>query len=146
MQRKLRSSVFGLQWFQAVYFLPQALGRIVLPVMTDVVASGQNQQAGIVLKSAIAANALVAVPLALVISLLSGAIMSLYGVGSANAAIVLSLMATAAALSATCAPVGQVMVAKGKIWYGWAMNLGWGAAYVGVSYLLLDFWRTGCGG
>ena len=136
----------GLQWFQAVYFFPLAFGRIVLPVMTDVIAGGQNQHANIVLKSAILANAVVALPVALLIALLSHRIMYMYGVANANAWLVLSLMVAAATISAICAPVGQVMVAKGKIWYGWAMNLGWAVVYVGMTYFLLDFGAVGVAG
>ncbi|UUZ78603.1 hypothetical protein LP414_33150 [Polaromonas sp. P1(28)-13] len=136
----------GLQWFQAVYFFPLAFGRIVLPVMTDVIASGQNQHADIVLKSAILANAVVALPVAFLIGLLSHWIMHMYGVTNANAWMVLSLMVAAATISALCAPVGQVLVAKGKNWYGWAMNFGWAAVFVGVSYLLLGFGAVGVAG
>ena len=136
----------GLQWFQAVYFFPLALGRIVLPVMTDVIAGGQSQHANIVLKSAILANVVVALPVALLIGLLSHWIMHIYDVTHANAWLVLSLMVAAATISAICAPVGQVMAAQGKIWYGWAMNLGWAVVYVGVSYLLLDFGAAGVAG
>lgn len=133
----------GLQWFQAVYFFPLAFGRIVLPVMVDVVTGGQNQHAGIVLKSAILANGVVALPVALLIGLLSHWIMNMYGVTISNGWLVLSLMVAAATISAICAPVGQVMVAKGRIWYGWVMNLGWAVVYVGVSYLLLGFGAVG---
>lgn len=133
----------ALQWFQAVYFLPLAFGRIVLPVMTDVIAGGENQHGNLVLKSAILANAAVALPVALLIGLLSHWIMQMYGVTDANAWLVLSLMVAAATILAICTPVGQVMIAKGKIWYGWVMNLGWAVVYVGVSYLLLDFGAVG---
>jgi O-antigen/teichoic acid export membrane protein len=136
----------GLQWFQAVYFFPLAFGRIVLPVMTDVIAGGQNQHANIVLKSAILANALVALPMALLIGLLSHWIMHMYGITHANAWLVLSLMVAAATISATCAPVGQVMVAKGKIWYGSVMKLGWAVVCVGMTYLLLGFGAVGVAG
>ena len=137
----------GLQWFQAVYFLPLAFGRIVLPVMTDVIAGGEKQHANIVLKSAILANGAVGIPVALLTGLLSHRIMHIYGVTNANAWLVLSLMVAAATISAICAPVGQVLVAKGKIWHGLAMNFGWAVVYVGVSYLLLDFGAVGvaCG-
>lgn len=133
----------GLQWFQAVYFFPLAFGRIVLPVMTDVVAGGQDQHANIVLKSAILANAVVALPVAILIGLMSHWIMLMYGINNANAWMVLTLMVAAATISAICAPVGHVMVAKGKIWYGWVMNLGWAVVYVGVSYFLLGFGAMG---
>ncbi len=136
----------GLQWFQAVYFFPLSFGRIVLPVMTDVIAGGQNQHANIVLKSAILANAVVALPVALLIGLLSHWIMQMYGITNANPWLVLSLMVAAATISAICAPVGQVMVAKGEIWYGWVMNLGWAVVYVGVSYFLLGYGAVGVAG
>jgi len=136
----------ALQWNQAVYFLPLAFGRIVLPVMTEAIAGGHKQQANAVLKSAILANAVVALPVALLIGLLSNWIMQLYDVTHAHAWLVLTLMVAAATISAICVPVGQVMVAKGKNWYGWVMNLGWAIVYVGVSYFLLDSGAVGVAG
>lgn len=136
----------ALQWFQAVYFLPLAFGRIVLPVMTDVIANGQNRHADIVLKSAILANAVVALPVALAIGLLSHWIMHMYGVTHAGGWLVLSLMVAAATVSALCAPVGQVLVAKGRIWHGWVMNFGWAVVYIGMSYFLLGFGAAGVAG
>ena len=136
----------GLQWFQTVYFFPLAFGRIVLPVMTDVIAGEKNKHAAIVLKSAILANTVVALPVALLIGLLSNSIMHMYSVTNANAWLVLALMVAAATISAICAPVGQVMVAKGKIWCGWVMNLGWAVLYVAMSYFLLNFGAVGVAG
>ncbi len=136
----------GLQWFQVVYFFPLAFGRIVLPVMTDVIVGRQNQHGNLLLKAAILANAAVALPVALLIALLSHWIMQLYGVANAKAWLVLSLIVAAATISAICAPVGQVMVAKGKIWYGLVMNLGWAVVYVGVTYLFLGFGAVGLAG
>lgn len=133
----------GFQWFQAVYFFPLAFERIVLPVMTDVIAGGQTHHGNLVLKSAILANAAVALPVAVIIGLLSHMIMHMYGVTDVNAWLVLSLMVAAATIAAICAPVGQVIIAKGKIWYGWVMNLGWAVVYVGVTYLLLGYGAVG---
>lgn len=136
----------ALQWNQAVNFFPLAFGRIVLPVITEAIADGHKQHANIVLKSAVLANTVVVLPVALLIGLLSHWIMHMYGVTNDNAWLVLSLMVCAATISAICAPVGQVMVAKGKIWYGWAMNLGWAVVYVSMSYLLLSFGAVGVAG
>jgi len=136
----------GFQWFQAVYFLPLAFGRIVLPVMTDVVAERKNKNAKTVLKSAILANAAVAFPLAFLIGLLSQWIVHMYGVNNINAWLVLCLMVTAASIMSICAPAGQTMIAMGKIWYGWIMNLGWAIVYVGFSYLLLGYGAVGVAG
>ncbi len=133
----------GLQWFQAVSFLPVALARVVLPVLTDAVADEGNGQSGKVLNAAIGANAMVAFPIAIVISLLSGRIMQIYGVAQSDAGFALSLMVIASAVSAVCAVVGQVMVARGKIWQGWMMNVGWATFYVGLAYMLLNLGAVG---
>lgn len=133
----------GLQWFQVVYFLPLALGRIVLPVMTDIIVDNGKQQSDVVLKSAILANSIVSVPVAVIIGLFSSEIMRVYGITTPYAWAALTLMVGASAISAICAPVGQVMIAKGKIWLGWMMNVGWALIYVGLTYLLLDLGALG---
>jgi len=136
----------ALQWNQAVYFFPLAFGRIVLPVMTETITNGHGKHANTVLKAAILANAMVALPVSILIGLLSRWIMHIYGVANAYAWLVLTLMVAAAAISATCAPVGQIMVAKGKVWYGWLMNVGWAIVYVAMSYFLLGFGAAGVAG
>lgn len=133
----------GFQWFQAVSFLPIALARVVLPVLTDVTAGHGRQQSNAVLKSAIAANAIVAIPAALGVALLSGWIMRIYGVTQPNAGSALSLMVAASAVSAICTAVGQIMVAKGQIWQGWMMNVGWAVIYVGLTYMFISFGAIG---
>jgi O-antigen/teichoic acid export membrane protein len=120
-----------------------AFGRIVLPVMTDVIAGGHNEHTATVLKSTILANAVVAIPPALLVSIFSHWIMRMYAVNDPKAWLVLVLVSAAATISAICTPVGQVMVAKGKNWYGWAMNLGWAIVYICGSYLMLGIGAVG---
>lgn len=133
----------GLQWYQAVYFFPLAFGRIVLPVITDAIAGGQHKNANLILKTSIIANAIIALPVALVIIILSHWIMKMYGIYNTNAWLVLSLTVTAATISATCAPVGQILIAKGNLWIGWLMNLGWALIFISASYSLLSFGAVG---
>ena len=133
----------GLQWLQAVYFFPLAFGRIVLPVMVDVFAESEDSNSNVVLKSAVMANALVSIPVAVLICLFSHWIIQMYGVTRDGAWLVLTLMVAAGTISSTCAPVGQAMVAKGKIWHGWVMNLAWAITFIGGSFLLINFGALG---
>ena len=133
----------GLQWFNMVLFLPFALARVVLPVLTDIAVEDSKGQSDVLLKSAIAANAIISMPVAAIIAFFSHDIMRVYGVSTPYASATLSLMVIASAVSATCAPVGQVMIAKGKIWHGSMMNAGWALVYVFSAYLLLDLGALG---
>ncbi len=128
----------GLQWFQLVFFLPIALSRVMLPIMTDIIASGESPHSKTILKASILANAAASLPVALAVSVMSSTIMRVYDVHVAGAALSLTLMVSASTIAAICSPVGQVMVAKGQIWYGWFMNVGWAIVYLGLSRMLLD--------
>lgn len=133
----------GLQWFQAIYFFPLAFGRVVLPIVTDQIAGGSHGNARSILKYSIIANAIITIPIAILIIVMSKWIVQMYGIYDDNAWAVLSLLVFAAILSSICDPVGQVMHAKGKNWYGAAMNLGWAIVFIVGSYFCINFGAFG---
>jgi O-antigen/teichoic acid export membrane protein len=129
----------GLQWFQLILFLPFALSRVVMPILTDVIATGDTKSSSDVLRVSTIAHAVIAAPAAIVVSVLSDIIMRLYDVQVPNAALALTLIVIASAVSAACTPIGQILVARGQMWYGVTMNILWAAVYLSLSWTFLSW-------
>jgi O-antigen/teichoic acid export membrane protein len=130
------------QWRVALLFLPAAVGRIVVPIQSSLFALGNKRAARRLLGGAMLAAAALSFPLALVLILLSGRVMGLYGASFANGGVVLAIVVSTAALLAVQQPVGQVIVASGRMWTGAAMNLGWAAVLFVACWFLV---RAGLG-
>jgi O-antigen/teichoic acid export membrane protein len=133
----------GMQWFKAVLFLPVAAGRIILPVLTDALADGVAGHSQRILWASVGATALLVIPAALLISELAPWLLKLYGASFAPAATVLGVLVAAAALSALCAPFGQMLAARGEMWLGFGMNLLWATTYLAATALLLEHGAAG---
>lgn len=133
----------AMQWFNVILFLPNVAGRVVLPVLTERLAAGHNDQAAKVLKLAILANLAVAVPVSLTILSASPWIMTAYGSQFRDGWQSLALVAVIAILVVGSAPVGQVLAAGNRMWLGAAMNFGWAAIFLGMSLLLVRYGARG---
>lgn len=126
-----------MQWFNVIMFLPGTAGRIVLPILTDQVTNNNAAQSRKILKYAVGANALVAVPASLVVIALSRYILGLYGKGYQDHYTSLVLASIVASFVAVLSPIGAMLAAASRMWLGVLMNAGWALAYVGLSYLFI---------
>ncbi len=148
----------AIQWFNVILFLPNVAGRIVLPILTERLATGNNEQALKLLKLAVLSNLAVVIPVSLLISFLSPFIMSAYGSEFVGGWKPLSLLSLIAILVVGATPIGQLLAAKNRMWLGSAMNLGWACIFIiftmlfvshgalgivwalGIAYLMHSFW------
>lgn len=128
----------AMQWFNVILFVPGNAGRVVLPMLTDYATRGDRPNLRKILLLAVSLNALMTVPVAVIVSALSLCIISLYGQGYQDNNSALILAASAATLAALTAPVGNLLAAKARMWLGASMNFGWASVYLGLSYLLVD--------
>ena len=133
----------AMQWFGVILFLPSTAARVVLPILTDYVTSNDYGGSKKILLYAMGANALVAIPAAIIISILSSYIMSLYGKNFSYDYLPLVISVTTAALLAIQTPVGNLLIAKSRMWLSVLMNLGWALIYVGITHKLLGFGAVG---
>ena len=134
------------QWQQAVQFLPGLLGTALLPVLAD--KCGTNGWSGgfAVTWKMIWLTAAIVVPLAAVLSLASPWIMRGYGEAFVSGSAALVFSVCAAALYAVIAPVGNLIVANGRMWIGFWMNTAWGAAMLLSSWSLVRWGAAGLAG
>jgi O-antigen/teichoic acid export membrane protein len=125
------------QWRNAALLLPTILGQTVMPILASLL--GQRDRAGarrVVLYST-GTSLGAAVPLAVVFVLWRKVIMGLYGVGFPPYASVLVLLAITLLLQTLQMPIGQVIVASGRMWLGAATNLAWSLAFLAAAWLLI---------
>jgi O-antigen/teichoic acid export membrane protein len=128
----------AMQWFNVIMFVPSTAGRVILPLLTDHITKNDYSGSRRILLYAMAANALVAVPLAMVVAVFSPFIMELYGNNFGADYAPLIIAASTAALLAIQTPVGNLLASLDRMWLGALMNSGWAAIYLCSAYLLLS--------
>lgn len=133
----------AMQWFNILVFLPNIASRVLLPILTEHLASRDHAQSAKALKLAIVSNLAVVAPVALTVALISPWIMSAYGPDFRDGVPSLALAMFVATLYVGALPVGQMLAAGGQMWWGAAMNLGWAAIYLGAAFPLSKYGAIG---
>ena len=133
----------AMQWLNVIMFVPVTAARVVLPILTDHITKSDYGSSRGILLYAMGANAILAVPMAIIIGILSPHIMSLYGISFMHDYIPLVLAAITAALLAVQSPVGHLLAASSRMWLAALMNAGWAVVYVGLAYFLINEGATG---
>lgn len=118
------------QWFNAAMFVPNIAGRIVLPVLTEQLAIGKRAEAAKVLKLTVLANVAFALPLALVLAIVSPWLILAYGPEFEGNGVTLAVVGFVACLAVSAQPLGQFLAAENRMWTGAALNCGWALAYL----------------
>jgi len=131
------------QWFNALLFLPTTIGSVILPILSERLASKSTQECGKLLKVSMRATIVVVTPVVVIGSLLSTFIMRFYGEGFGSGYLTLIVVLVTAGLLAVQAPIGHIIAASGRMWMGFLMNTGWALLFVGLSYLLVRFGALG---
>jgi O-antigen/teichoic acid export membrane protein len=118
------------QWFGALLFLPGVLGQVVLPALSERVGASDMANSAKVIRVSIVVNLATVLPLVLALSLASVWVMGLYGQSFKTGWLTLVLVLFTAGLLAVQQPVGQMIAAAGRMWLGFAMNIGWALVFV----------------
>lgn len=126
------------QWFALVLFLPGLLSQVLLPVLSETLSVGETGNVRGLLKLALWANAIAAVPIVLVLSVASPWLMSLYGEGFEMAWPVLVISLVTGAIFALQSPLNQLLNAKGKVLIVLYSNFLWGILFVGLTLVFID--------
>lgn len=118
------------QWYIMLFFLPNLLGQVVLPILSERFGQKDMKQSLKTMIFSIKINALLVLPLVLLASIASTYIMSLYGEGFRNGWPTLVVVLLTTGLLAIEIPVGQIIAASGRMWIGFAMNMGWAIVFI----------------
>lgn len=124
------------QWRIVILFLPSALSRIVLPILSNLNSSNQGDQFKRVLKI----NLLLNGGLSLLVFLGVAAFLPvvLYFYRFQSSAVMPFLILGGSSIGASLAlVVGQAIVSKAKIWVGLSFNILWGIQVILYEWILL---------
>lgn len=133
----------AMQWFNAIMFLPNYAGRIVLPILTSIHVEKKNLDIVSVIKLGVIANLLMTIPVSLGVGLLSKMIMTTYGSGFIEGWPVLVLAALVAVIVVGIAPVGQYLAAVNRMWVGLMMNFAWAIVFLLSTVMLVPYGAIG---
>lgn len=125
------------QWFMAILFIPGLVGKIVLPILSNLNGENKNIQYTKVLKFSLIVNGGIALMVAIIVSWLSPWILGSYGEGFSKGYMVLIYLAFSAVLVSINNVVGQVITSKGKMWTGLFFNALWALSMIIFSWYFI---------
>ena len=131
------------QWWGALLILPQLLAQVNLPILTDRFTATDPKGVQKVLLASVGVNALLSIPAAVVLSILSPWVMFMYGEGFRTGAPTLVLLVWAATLAAIQQPVAQVIIASSRMWLSFLTNAIWAASLLTIFSFLQDTGASG---
>lgn len=127
----------AFQWYTLILFIPALIGKIILPILSDLNGKENDTEYFVALKINLMVNLGIASFIALIVMLFSPWIMSVYGNGFENGSFILIILACSAILVSVNNVVGQAIASKGKMWSGMLLNLLWALAMVSSSWILI---------
>ncbi len=125
------------QWFVAILFIPGLVGKIVLPILSNLNGDNKDKQYIKVLKFSLILNGGIALIVAIIVSWLSPWILGSYGEGFSKGNWVLIYLAFSAVLVSINNVVGQLITSKGRMWTGLFLNMLWAISMIIFSWYFL---------
>lgn len=123
------------QWRIIILFIPSAIGRIVLPILSSM-SNGNTNSFWKVVNVNIYMNAIISTILALIVILFSESIMGSYG-KDYNDTTTLIILALSTIPSSISSIIGSSIVSRSKIWTGLSFNFFWSILMILTSYLFV---------
>jgi len=124
------------QWKMIIMFVPSAISRIVLPILSNT-GTDEPDKFWHILKINLYINGGVSFAAALVVAIFSRFIMGLYGVGYSDT-VTLIVMAASAVLWSLSNVVGISISSRARMWAGFAFNSIWALSVIFFSYLFVN--------
>lgn len=129
------------QWKILILFIPGALGQIVLPILSNILVKGTEQQYLKVLKINVWINVIVTGGIALVVIIMGKFILRMYGADFVDVYPLIFLVLSAV-FTSVCGVVGQAIASQNKMWIGFVFNVLW-AGY--LLFFAMIFLKNGMG-
>jgi O-antigen/teichoic acid export membrane protein len=131
------------QWRLAALHVPTTLGQVLIPMFSERVGASDPVSLRSLLRTGMRATACVTLPIAVIVSIASPLVARLYGPDYAGAASVLAILMATALITSLASPVGSALVALGRMWEAFALNLGWGVLTVIVAVSAVSYGAMG---
>lgn len=132
-----------IQWRTALLFLPTLLGHVLVPIMAERLGADDPHSSRKALRYGIIINGVTVLPFAVIIGVASPWIMRAYGKGFAGSWPALLTMMGVIGLLAMQLPAGHMITASGRMWLGFAMNLGWAIAAILFTIFFVELGALG---
>lgn len=123
------------QWRSAILLLPLTLSAPFLPVLASLFGADRRKYLKVVMLG-IVVNCSLAFMVGTAVILLSRTILAAYGKDFVAGRPVLICLVASAVLAATVWSVGQAIASSGRMWWGFALNLVWGAVLLSSLWWL----------
>ncbi|WP_027385698.1 oligosaccharide flippase family protein [Chryseobacterium gregarium] len=130
------------QWYLMVLFIPNSIGAIILPMLSNTLSEGSEKQYNKLLKLNLLVNCGVVTLLTLIIICLAPFILKLYG-RNFTSYLPLRILLIAAILQTVNSVLGQVIASKAKMWLGFGVNLFWGISFLTIAYIFVEYLNLG---
>jgi O-antigen/teichoic acid export membrane protein len=136
----------AMQWDTFLRFFPALISTAVLPVMSDLFGKGDKKGSLNLMWKMMKITAFIVIPIAIIISFCSPLLIKLYGKSFEGGHWAIVLVVFTTVFSTISAHLGTYIVASGKMWIGFAINVGWAAVFILLSYLLVKWGAEGLAG
>jgi len=133
------------QWYYVVLFVPNSLGTILLPLLTNTNYNGSKGQYNKLLKINMLINVIVTFIIAAGVALFSPLIYKFYGKEFTEYQPLLILLITVV-ICAVNNVLGQVITSKGKMWLGFGINALWAIWLIIFSVIFVGKYQMGATG
>jgi O-antigen/teichoic acid export membrane protein len=133
----------AIQWDTFVQFFPALVSTAVLPVMSDMYGRGDKKGSINVMWKMMRFTAILVIPLAIIISLLSPLIIKAYGSSFAGGHWVIVIVVFTTVFYSISVHLGTFICASGKMWIGFAINGVWGLTFLILSFYMVKWGAEG---
>jgi O-antigen/teichoic acid export membrane protein len=126
------------QWRTIIVFLPSLIGKVSLPILSNLFASDKKNYYKLLWINLTIAG-LAALIVTIPVVTIARPIMMLYGPTFALHYRVLIVMALACVMIASNDVIGNAMISAGAIWWGFAFNLLWAIIFLAVARVVIGY-------
>jgi len=133
----------ALQWDALVQFFPALISTAALPVMSDMYGKGDKNGSVKLMWKLMKYTAILVVPIAIIVSLLSPQITKGYGSSFIGGHWVIVIVVFTTVFVSISNQLGIYIAASGKMWIGFALNSIWGFTFLILSYFMVRFGAEG---
>lgn len=131
------------QWFYLLLFVPQFVGRALIPILSENVGLGAYDVVHHYLEKMTKLIIVVCIAIVVGVTPFSKLIMSAYGAGFSGAWPALIVTVVSGALIAIQTPIANFINAAALMWTGFFMNVIWAVFYLGSGIFLLKYGAMG---
>lgn len=131
------------QWYAIVGFLPGVISTAVFPVFSERYGAKDVASGVSTMKKLMLVTSIIVIPMVIVLGMFSPSIMRNYGESFEKGWGVLIMSMAAAAAQAVTVPCWSTIMASGRMWVCFVMNIGWSVLLLMGSVCLINYGAMG---